>query len=322
MLLTRYPLFESTDLDETRQYVSRIFCDHRLEIVGKHQKLHAQMYHTRIGSISLNRLHYGASVAINPGCLDEFYLVQMPILGIEEVIHGSQTTVSEPGHAAVISPTLSLRKTAQANTQKLVVQIDRGMLERLCSQYMGHELDRPLEFELGMPLSSGAGADWWNLVTFFCHQLSGENNLFQFPLLHSQVEQLIASTLLLGQPHNYREELLAPARAIAPRYVKMAEEFILSHADQPITIADISRHACVSARSLFNGFRKYRHTSPKALLNKIRLDRARADLLAGGAPRETVTQVALRWGFLHLGRFTAEYRKQFGELPSQTLRQG
>ena len=34
----------------------------------------------------------------------------------------------------------------------------------------------------------------------------------------------------------------------------------------------------------------------------------------------TVTQVAERWGFHHLGSFAVEYRKRWGEAPSETLR--
>ena len=30
----------------------------------------------------------------------------------------------------------------------------------------------------------------------------------------------------------------------------------------------------------------------------------------------------MKWGFCHLGRFAVEYRRRFGESPSQTLRRG
>ncbi|MFP5477787.1 MAG: helix-turn-helix domain-containing protein, partial [Gammaproteobacteria bacterium] len=33
-----------------------------------------------------------------------------------------------------------------------------------------------------------------------------------------------------------------------------------------------------------------------------------------------VAGVALRWGFGHLGRFSADYRARFGEYPSETVR--
>jgi len=46
---------------------------------------------------------------------------------------------------------------------------------------------------------------------------------------------------------------------------------------------------------------------------------AREELTRPG-PTTTVTDVALKWGFNHLGRFSGFYTRQFGEAPSETLR--
>jgi AraC-like DNA-binding protein len=46
----------------------------------------------------------------------------------------------------------------------------------------------------------------------------------------------------------------------------------------------------------------------------------REELKASGPDSVTVTQVAGRWGFVHLGRFASAYRRKFGESPSATLR--
>jgi AraC family ethanolamine operon transcriptional activator len=51
----------------------------------------------------------------------------------------------------------------------------------------------------------------------------------------------------------------------------------------------------------------------------LRLNAARRELTSG-APGSTVTGAAMRSGHLHLGRFAIEYREQFGESPSATLR--
>ena len=56
-----------------------------------------------------------------------------------------------------------------------------------------------------------------------------------------------------------------------------------------------------------------------AYLRSVRLDSVRGELQAPG-PGTTVAAVAHRWGFAHLGRFTAYYRRRYGESPSQTLR--
>jgi AraC-like DNA-binding protein len=36
----------------------------------------------------------------------------------------------------------------------------------------------------------------------------------------------------------------------------------------------------------------------------------------------SVTDVAFKWGFTHLGRFSQEYKRRYGELPSSTRRSG
>lgn len=58
---------------------------------------------------------------------------------------------------------------------------------------------------------------------------------------------------------------------------------------------------------------------PSDWLRRHRLDGARRDLRAGGGEAR-VTDIAMKWGFVHLGRFSAIYAAQFGEPPSATLR--
>ena len=56
---------------------------------------------------------------------------------------------------------------------------------------------------------------------------------------------------------------------------------------------------------------------PTAYVRAVRLDRVRDKLLAGG-PTVSVTDVAMKWGFFHLGRFAQQYKHRFGVLPSHT----
>jgi transcriptional regulator GlxA family with amidase domain len=43
------------------------------------------------------------------------------------------------------------------------------------------------------------------------------------------------------------------------------------------------------------------------------------EALARAQPGESVATIAMSWGFSHLGRFSVEYRRRFGESPSNTL---
>ena len=50
------------------------------------------------------------------------------------------------------------------------------------------------------------------------------------------------------------------------------------------------------------------------------LERIRASLADPACPVRNITELALDYGFVHLGRFSDTYRQLFGELPSDTLK--
>ena len=99
--------------------------------------------------------------------------------------------------------------------------------------------------------------------------------------------------------------------------VKRACELMLAHAESPLSIPQVCLTLGASRRQLNYCFQDVLGTSPIKYLCALRLGRVRRDLRAGGG---TVAQAACRWGFWHLGQFARDYRTQFGELPSQTLR--
>ena len=84
-------------------------------------------------------------------------------------------------------------------------------------------------------------------------------------------------------------------------------------------MTELAQYAGVSARSLYAGFQQYLDTSPKRYLLELKLQRVRQALLNPEQP-QSVTEIATAWGFFQLGRFATEYRKRFGESPSDTLK--
>ena len=101
--------------------------------------------------------------------------------------------------------------------------------------------------------------------------------------------------------------------------VKDAVVFMHDRLDQPLTVFDLCAGLGVSDRSLRRAFQESFGMGPLAYFRVIRVHRARADLHEGRGGDATVVEIARRWGFTRLGPFAAEYRRQFGELPSETL---
>jgi len=87
-----------------------------------------------------------------------------------------------------------------------------------------------------------------------------------------------------------------------------------------VTIADLAAVAGLSVRSVQESFRRVFDVSPLTYLRGVRLDRVRAELLELDPQAGVIGDVARRWGFAHLGRFSASYAERFGEYPKQTLR--
>ncbi len=78
----------------------------------------------------------------------------------------------------------------------------------------------------------------------------------------------------------------------------------------------------VCVRTLRDAFRRCTGKSPSRFLRCLRLRQVRERLLDLGPGETTVTDEAVAMGFTELGRFSGEYRRVFGELPSATLRRG
>ena len=110
-------------------------------------------------------------------------------------------------------------------------------------------------------------------------------------------------------------------RSASPITLRRAVAFIDDNAELDLTVSDIARAASVTPRALQLAFRRHLDTTPLRHLRRVRLARAREDLLSATAgDGHTVTAIAYRWGFPSPSRFAEEYRATYGDLPSNTLR--
>jgi len=102
-----------------------------------------------------------------------------------------------------------------------------------------------------------------------------------------------------------------------PRGVRRALEAMRANVGHDWSVAELADAAGVSSRTLQRQFRIFLGKAPSAALRDIRFECARRELLQG-TPDAKVMEVALGCGFAHCGRFSVEYRRRYGETPSQT----
>lgn len=132
-------------------------------------------------------------------------------------------------------------------------------------------------------------------------------------------EEVVASSLIscLANIKRPTFSLSCPKRVTA---VHQALDYIRRHARDGIYLADLCSEIGVSERTLLYSFNDILRTTPKAYIKAYRLGNVQRDLLRG--VETSVTDAATGWGFWHMGQFSVDYRKQFGESPSDTLKRG
>jgi len=113
--------------------------------------------------------------------------------------------------------------------------------------------------------------------------------------------------MLTRRPQRYQQ--------IVDRFEQVARANIA----RPASIADLSREAGISPRTLSRAFRAIRGMAPYRYLQQLRLSEVRR-ALSSASEASNITEVATRFGFRELGRFSAQYRETFGESPSETKR--
>ncbi len=316
--LARFAVIETQDLDQAREEVAKIFCPHRLETIGG-VRLDARHHNIDLGGFSLNYVQYGADVRIEPGELGTFFLLQMPLSGHADISCGPHSVQASPRRASLLSPSLAVSMRWSGDCAKLLVQIPRSAMERTLEAMLGRTIGTPIEFDGALGLDTKAG----RRIAHIVHRLRDDVDSAASRFLRSdagpRMRETIMMALLRGVAHTYSEALHAPIPGIAPRHVRHAEDYMRSRAADHLTLSEIAAKVGVSTRALQEGFRRFRNTTPMGALHTMRLNGARAALLHA-RPGESVTTIALNWGFLHLSRFAGSYHERFHERPSETLR--
>jgi AraC-like DNA-binding protein len=268
-----------------------------------------------LNRISLNVLRIGPSVEVAPGALEDFFLVQIPIVGSVELSVGSERIKCEGATGAVISPGEHLRLRWSDNCTQLIVQIPRDAMELSLAQRFGSKSGTALRFRTTFDLSASAGREWRQLL-----DLANHDGVLSGVPVCSNLEDLLLSALLATQPHNY-VDALGQRSDSAPFYIVRAERAMRRQLRDTLNVTGLAAAAGVSERTLQLGFRRFRGTTPMGRLLALRLHEARR-LLGNAEPGTTVARVAAEVGYHQFGRFAATYRRLFGELPSETLRAG
>lgn len=318
-VLGAYELCRAVRFDAFRDSLNSVFYPARVEPTGHDASVPRSLLSaTTLTHLTLGFVRFGTETRLDPGALGAYH-VNVALSGRVESSCGKQEIVARPGTAAVFTPQEhTLLPHWGADAGQLCIKINRRSLESELEAMLGRPVSSWVRFSLGFDLTAPAGRSWLSTVRLLLAELDSERSLARESVAHrEQLERLVISSLLRAQPHNFFDALYEEHPPARSRTVKRIVDAIEDAPEQAWTLPEMAEIAGVGARRLQQGFREQMGMPPMLYLKVVRLERAHRDLVAGSG---SVTDVALRWGFSHLGRFADAYRERFDEAPSATLR--
>lgn len=198
------------------------------------------------------------------------------------------------------------------NYQEVAVVFDQRFLTN-------HDLDpKRLDGLFMVPLGSGQNALFGSWLSATLTRLSQADCPLEGQAL---AEQLLEDCLFILDNACQRLQGGALGRRGEERAImQRVSQWAADCPEETLNLMQLAAVAGVSLRQLQQAFKAFTGMAPAQWLRLRRLNGARRDFLRGG--EVTVAEVAMRWSFWHLGRFSESYRQLFRELPSETLRRG
>jgi AraC-like DNA-binding protein len=315
--------FRSRNLEQTHEFL------YGKDLCFDVARRDAQALDVRISGVYLPQglyvglTEYGAKASIEATPRRTDYWLLIPLEGRMETTVHRHRYVSDPRRAFLFSyPSMGpSRIMVDAGAARIMVVLSYASLRRqlaaLLDSPQDASLNPPLEFAPVVDLTRGHGRSIARLARIALADFERGGSMARNPLALSSFEQYVINELLLSHSHNYSEAIYGRQPSIGPRDVKRAIDFIEANLQAPIALSDIIDAAGVPGRTLLKHFESFRGVSPMQYMRAARLERVHAALREGDL-RWTVSDIAMTWGFNHTGRFSAAYRRRFGERPSQT----
>ena len=307
-------------VEETRHALSEVFLPVRIPAARSGAQVGMQLNALLVGRVTCGYMRFSEAVRIETVEARDYHL-DIPVVGRSVMRAGMGPTIHATSRTGgVFVPGRPVELDCGAGFAQISVMVPRDLLQLELEALLGRGLDAPIDFVAELDLGAPAG----RLVLDALHLINGASaepaGLLTHRLAVQRLEQVFLHSLLFAQPHNYSAELGSAAPSAGRGRVHEAVELLRSRPSHPWTVSELASAVSTSVRSLQEGFRHTLDTTPMAYLRRRRLELARQDLITGAPGATTVTEVANRWGFVHLARFAATYRAAFGESPSATLR--
>ena len=312
------PVVLTTDVDEATDALCRVYAQAQINPI-RSTRVNMRMNAAQFPTFGAGCLHFGADVSIQAEDVSAYY-IDTPLCG--EAVTRWRDGYSQKtglGSAAVLSPGTPCEIGWSGDCDQIYLKVSEPQIRGQLEDLLNRSARKRVTFARLSPKTT-ASSDWVELIRILARESGRPDGVLAHRLAVDNLQRLLIQGLLLIQPHNYADALSEREPPASAAEVRRAIDLMDAQPETAWSTLQLARAIGVSSKALLTAFRRSDRPRPMAYLRRLRLDRTHAELAASPPEAVTVTTVAGRWGFVHLGWFAGQYRQQFGESPSETLR--
>ena len=222
--------------------------------------------------------------------------------------------------AHILYPDRVLDSLQKSTCQLLGVTFLIDKLDEIAEKILGNtDAFQPLD-DCSLSLTTPSGTNLVHNLTYVCGELNRGGATIDSDLSAMEMEDNLITALLLAMDENQRYSVQQRTGKVTKCHIALAEDYLFANLTSPVSRARLAEIAGVSIRSLSRAFVKWHGVGPMRFLKERRMEAVRMELINARPENTKVSDVALRYGFSELGKFSLLYKSIYNEKPSETLK--
>lgn len=311
-LLEDFSFLATDKLDIAQEKFNQSFQPRYFSLLDKDQSPEIQISLARLPFSDVFAGSFGCNInAVIEKTVTDYHLF-VPIRG-EIVYQGDTTHPVKPGNALLVSPGCELNISWKNNCYAIGVVTNKEIFHSLADKLFGKGTSSQILLPQYIDLSSGVGLSISNTLQTILTELEDEHTLLSQGVTTKAQNELLLTTILNARIHSQGEQ------KPTTEPIRRAMDYIQDNLDKPISLQDLSQACDTSPRTLQSQFKNHFDCSPMTAVKLEKMKKVRSELLEANPDNAQVTDIAARFGFYHASNFSRNYKKTFGEKPSETL---
>lgn len=283
-----------------------LLVDHEYDL----NDLDAECYN--FGELTICRMRFAAGSSITGRTGSDACYLQLVVFGEYLMSTGSQMLELQQGCSTVLNPNTQRYAAFPRDCELMIVRMPRTNLMQAALEFGFIQTGQDILFQSRVMDQQQSGS--------LFHLLQAIMMQLHQPVAGNAGDyycRLLSLAMLRGFPANIADARLS--RPSTNTQIETVRAHVLRHITEDFDIEHLASLCHVSTKTLYNIFNRELGITPASYIRQIKLEAIYQEL-SNGEHIRNVTEIAIRYGFTNLSRFSNQYKQLFGELPSATLK--